>query len=242
VPTNAVFDTAYSIRRLAALRCSLDSHIGLPPGIIWQPTFLNRTLVPGDTLNATLDLQRRADGPLPVRYEMRGEGLAGASFESLKLQVPAFNDQGWSRLEVKSKIPVDAPLGWRIIRAKLTGESGQAFWVRSSLRIAPPVDVTLDIPSVLTRSDREQIIKSDVIIQSNSSGPVKGVLTYAVPEGWTVRRGQDGPFSIALGRGRALQRVEIVIPAKTEGLYTCRIMIPLEPPITVEKTIAIESP
>jgi len=208
--------TGTEMRLLANVSLNFDSHKLLPPGITWRPVIANRTIAVADPLRLSYTLQRQFDGPKPIKYEFRAEGLAAEDMGTIQQPLAAFDDRNQNRFEVMSPIRPEARPGWRIVRAKLYDATGNAFVLRSSVRIAPLLDLSANAPTMVRPGSRW---RGRISLQSNSLNRLEGMVRIDAPTGWTVHGGQDATFRIGGARGRAETRFDIEIPPTAMGEY-----------------------
>lgn len=208
--------TGTEMRSLANVTLNFDSHKLLPAGITWRPVIANRTIAVVDPLRLSYNLQRQFDGPKPIKYEFRAEGLAAEDIGIIQQPLADFDGRNQNRFEIMSPIRRQARPGWRIVRAKLYDATGDAFVLRSSVRIAPLIDITANAPPVVRPGSRW---RGRLTLQSNSLNRMEGIVRIEAPMGWTVHSGQETRFRISGARGRAESRFDIEIPATAVGEY-----------------------
>lgn len=204
------------MRGLANVTLNFDTHKNLPPGIKWKPIFANRTIAVADAFRVTYDLERQFDGPKPIKFEFRAEGLAQGDMATINQPLGPFDNNNRNRFEIQSPIRLEAKPGWRVVRAKLYDATGEAFVMRSSMRVAPLVDITSDASKIMRPGSRW---RGKVTLNSNAISRLEGAIRIEAPNGWTVNSGQESQFRIGGARGRADTRFDIDIPENAYGEY-----------------------
>lgn len=217
--------TAYELRRVAYVICALDSHVRLPDGLTWRPRLGRRLVLPGAEFVADYDLKRSGDAFVPVNWNFRGEGAAQRDFPTGSEAVVPPNRDGGFGVTVSGPVRTEAGLGWRVIRLTLLNQAGQQVILRSSVRVAPDVDVAVTLPREFTRSPRAARVRGTVQVTHNALKRTVGEVQVGVPMGWQVTSGQGRRFQ--MNRPNETQRIgfEFVIPAGAEGDYDVEIAV-----------------
>lgn len=212
-------------RQMANVRLSLDTHVGLPEGLQWSPRFVNRNMVPQDGFAVDYTLTRDPNGARPDRFAFRAEGIGIDDLGKFEYPIEPFDNRNRTMFGVKSPIRPEAKTGWRIVRAEITGPDNLKFMVRSSVRIAPLLDIIASPIPALKKSTRPQRIRGVVDLQSNGTQRVQGVVTYRLPEGFRMLRGDESKFTIYHARAKAGTRYEIEAPAGASGDFVIGVIV-----------------
>lgn len=218
VPGGIGLGEAYMPRPTSKVFLQFDSSENLASGLAWAPAIRHRSVVPQERITMRFGFERMS--PVEIRdISIRGEGAAADSLQSIRRSFPNWSRTGRAGVDFRSEIAPGSTLGWRVIRADLVGPEGDLGTVRTSVRIAPLVDITSSLPLMMEKKDEPQLLKGQIFLESNAVGTMRGTLNMGIPSEWTIVSGQDRSFRIGSPRGRSRNDFEIIIPADTEGTY-----------------------
>lgn len=218
-------------RALASVYLQMDSSRDIPLGVSWRPAILNRVVSRNDRLKMNFGVTRDEGSWVAQRIEIRAEGTAKDHLRILTEPAPAFDKKNRMDLAYESVISAQAPLGWKVVRATFTDPAGQSFVIRSSVRLANLLDIELGFPKETRASNEAQIIRGSVLLRSQFSGRLDGMVTLIAPPEWSVTKGKESRFLIYHTRGTAKIPVEFVIPRGQAGVF----------PMTIRATIGEET-
>lgn len=211
VALGADMGAAYLPRPVAFVRLETEAGQGLPPGFGWRPRIDDRTVAAEDGLRAKLLLSRE-DTTLDfsqVRTSLEGDaGIMAATVGPF----PGWNRKGGAVYDFASPIASGATPGYRVLRVELEREGQAATILRTSVRIAPLVDVDAEMPHSLPYRDDAQVVRGRVVVRSNGTKRIDGTVTVEAPADWSVTKGKESKYVIYHSRGEARVPFEIVVP------------------------------
>lgn len=204
-------------RKTALVEPRWERSVGLPPAMRWAPEYRVRNVVPGESIRIRYTFERPGTASLK-RVAMRTEGLGQAHTIKIEKPFPPFDRKGRAFVDYETLIQSDAPKGYRVMRAEITGDGGEQVLAQSSYSIADLVDFEVNLPEDLTAKEDSQIIRGSVIVQSNTSKRLDGTMTVTVPETWTVSLGKVRRFTIYHSHGAAKLNLQLIAPQNARGL------------------------
>lgn len=209
-------------RQLVRCRLVLNRGSNVPGGLRWNTQVLSRTVMAGRSIRIRLTFNGSNEQGLR-RIEMRTEGPQGRDAVNVGRPFPAFDRRGRAFVDYDTPIAVSATDGWRLLRADISDESGMTAILRTSYRVAPPVEFDLIQPARVRTLDDEQVARFSVYVRSNSTRRIDGVFRVIPPEGWSVESGQGSEFIIAHSRGSVRRVFDVRIPRGTVGVFPFRL-------------------
>jgi hypothetical protein len=211
VAAGADMGAAYLPRPVAFVRLETEAGQSLPAGFSWSPRLDERTVAAEDGLRAKF-LLSRGDGSVEfsqVRTSLEGDaGILAATTGPF----PGWSRRGGAVYEFSSPIAAGATPGYRVLRVELEREGQPATVLRTSVRIAPLVDIDADMPHSLPFRDEAQVVRGRVVVRSNGTKRIDGVVSVEVPTDWSVTKGKESKYVIYHTRGEARVPFEIVVP------------------------------
>lgn len=209
-------------RQLVRCRLVLDRGSNVPGGMRWNTQVLSRTVMAGRNIRIRLTFNGSNELGLR-RVEMRTEGPQGSEAVNVGRPFPAFDRRGRAFVDYDTPISESAADGWRVLRADISDEDGMTAVLRTSYRVAPPVEFDLIQPARVRTQDDEQVARFSVYVRSNSTRRVDGVFRVIPPEGWSVESGQGSEFIIVNSRGSVRRVFDVKIPQGTIGVFPFRL-------------------
>jgi len=207
----------YSPRACSLITLRYERSRGLPAGMSWAPEYKVRTVTPGDTIKIRLTFENNGTGEFR-RVEMRSEGFAKDATKLVAEPFPTFDKKKRSFVDFETGVAGDAKLGFRILRARLTGPNGEDTVIQSSYQIAETLAFDVNMPLDLIQTADSRVIKGSVTLRSNTPNRVNGTLKIKVPETWSVAKGQDRKFVVYHSRGLQKLAFELIAPQREQGL------------------------
>lgn len=217
IPSDSPSTDAYFPRAMTKLNFVMDRSAGLPDGLEWKPEVSHRATVPGDTMRLRQTFKGNNDMKLR-RMEMRTEGDSHDFTTSTGVPFPEFDRKNRAFVDYISRVEKGVRLGWFVQRDTLTTGDGVTSVIQSSWRAAPLLD--FDLPKqIVTAAPDKRVVRFSLLIRSNSTKRLDGVLQIMPPVDFRVMRGSDRPFIIPQARGVSRKTFELEIPARSTGIY-----------------------
>lgn len=218
VPQDINLGEAFMPRPTSRVFLQFDLGQDLVPGLAWSPAIRHRSVVPMERITMRFGFERMS--PLEIRdITIRGEGFASEAFTSLRRSFPNWSRTNRAGVDYRSEIAPGSTLGWRVLRADLIGPDGSVGTVRTSVRIAPLVDIESSLPLILEAKDEPQLLRGQIFLNSQAVGTMRGEIKMGIPSEWTIVSGQERSWRIGTPRGRARNDFEIIVPANAEGTF-----------------------
>lgn len=217
VPSDSPPTEAFLPRAMTKIFNVFDRSAGMPDGLTWKPEIKFRAAVPGDTIRIRQTFTGNND--LKVRrIEMRTEGEA-RDFTGIEgVPFPEFDRKGRAYADYTSKVEKGLRTGWFIQRSTVTTADGISSIMQTSFRSAPLMD--FDMPKeIITAKPEKRVLRFSILLRSNSTNRLDGVLSIVPSNGWRVMRGSDRSFIIPTPRGVSRKTFELEIPAKATGVF-----------------------
>lgn len=231
---------AFVPRKTALVTLRWDRSRGLPSGMEWGPEYRVRSAPPGDRFRIRFTFRNPGDSALR-RAEFRAEGFARESMAVEEQPFPAFDRKGRSFMDYETLIDPEASRGYRVARARLTGEKGEDVLIQTSFRIADLVEFDTVFPKDLRSKPESQLIRASVVLKSQTRNRVDGVFTVSLPDGWSVAEGADRKFLIYHPRGNTRIGLELIAPAGARGLVPIELKATIGDRV-VQQTTAVVLP
>lgn len=200
-------------RALAAMRLTDYRAAALPTGLKTTVDFNDVATVPGEEARVRFNF---SGAPMPKRIALRSEGLGREATTATELPFPPAGKKGVG-VEYKTRIVPGALVGYRIVRATLTGDDGVPAVLQASYRVAPPADVTLK-STRLPASENDRSIRVGFVVQGNSRRRTSGKTTIAVPSPYRITNGSEAQrINLAEPRLPLPKGFDLFVPANSHG-------------------------
>lgn len=222
VAPGADMGAAYLPRPVAFVRLETEAGEGLPPGFGWRPRLANRSVAAEDGLRVGFLLSREDESVQFDQVRSRLEGGDGAMNESTG-PFPGWNRKGGAVYDFSSTIAQGTAPGYRVLRVELARAGAPPTVLRTSVRIAPLVDLEVEMPEALPFKEDAQVVRGRIVVRSNGTKRIDGLVEISVPAEWSVTKGNGSRYVIYHSRGEARVPFEIVVPRGEVG--TGRIVV-----------------
>ncbi|AIE88145.1 hypothetical protein [Fimbriimonas ginsengisoli] len=205
-------------RVLTPVQLSFTRSAALPNGLRWNAEGTGETVMPGDNIRIRLTFNGTDKLGLQ-RLAMRSEGLVRAATSESAVPFPPFDNKGRAFVDYNTLVVKGADLGYRVLRASLTGSDGVTGVMEASYRVAPPLEVRL-VREPIRSKPQAQKVKLTYYIKSFS--PLRrqvGSVTVVPPTDFHLVTGADSNFFIDAAKGSLRRVFELDIPAGAKGVY-----------------------
>lgn len=223
VPTGSDMGAAYLPRPVAFVRLATETGSNLPPGFSWRPSIPNRTIAREDEFKARFVMSRETEDVVFGQVAASLEGEKPDTMSRLEGPFPGWGRNNGAVYDYSSPVRNDAEPGYRVLRVELQRPGGEVAVLRTSVRVAPLVDLEPEIPSALPFKEDAQVVRGKIVVRSNGKNRVDGTLKIECPADWSVTKGKESKYTIYHSRGVAKVPFEIVVPRGELG--TGRIVL-----------------
>lgn len=215
----------YLPRTTTPITLSYVRTAGLPAGLSFAPEGEARSYVAGE--RARVRLTFKGTNALGVQQiVIRTIGLGKDDTNYLAAPFPNFDNRGRTFIDFDTGIRETASLGFRILRASVTGKDGLTGIIDTSYRFSPPLDFAI-VRQEIQSANVDRSIRFGFYLRSNSGKPMRSTVSVSVPEPIKVLNGTSREFEISSARGRARQNLDLFVPANYSGTipirFTCMI-------------------
>lgn len=215
VPTGSTFGEPNALRALAPLKAEDVRATALPSGLKAKVDGNERSAIPGEEAQIHFEFE---GAPLPRRFAVRTEGLGRDATNANEVPLPAKAKESIG-LDYRTGIAQDAPIGYRIARATITGADGVAAIVQASYRFAPLIDLELN-DNRLKVSDKDRSVHLGFVAIGNTNRRVDGNVTITAPQNFRIPNGDDTQrLYLAEPRLPLRKGFDLFIPANATGVF-----------------------
>jgi len=166
----------------------VDARVTGAPGVSPKLTLEDQRVIPGGTLNATLELLSGSDEPIPVKWvAWKGDGAAADILLSERNpNVPAINPRKSLKLRYSCRLPDTAVPGFYQLNASAELTNGRTVQATASFQVVEPFVLTMSAspePAFPSDQAKERVI---VEIQCAVPGYTRGDVELQAPAGWVI--------------------------------------------------------
>jgi hypothetical protein len=195
-----------------------EAKVVAAPGLVPRLTLEDATLVPGQTLYATLDLSNQLDQPRGVRsVTWTGVGPAESYVKLLReVNVPAVKGLKTLRLRYSSPLPENAVPGFYQFSVTATLDDGSTVSSTASFSVEEAFTITLesDPPQIMLLGPTP--VKLKVMLTSAAPGFNRAEVELKAPASWEIKGKPVRSVNIHRENGVAKVHYLATIPSATQ--------------------------
>ncbi len=217
VPSGQDFEP-FLPRTMTQSELVLDRGSNVPGGLKWNPNYLSRNVVAGQVMKVRFHFNGDPAMNL-IRFEVDALHHVTDAAAKLSYPFPQFDKKGHTAIDFTTPIPVDATSGYRTLRGEVTDSAGKTTFLRSSYRVAPLVELALNLPRNLKSSPKERNFKFSYFVHSNTLKRINCEVKVQVAPQWKILSGEVFPIVIYNSYSGQKRTFEVTIPAEAKGSF-----------------------
>ncbi|MGC8666635.1 MAG: NEW3 domain-containing protein [Chthonomonadales bacterium] len=196
----------------------VDARVTGAPGVSPRLTLEDQRVIPGGTLNATLELIPGSDEPIPIRWvAWSGDGAAADILLSERNpNVPPVNPRKSLKLRYSCRLPDTAVPGFYQLSASAELANGRSVHATASFQVVEPFVLTMSAspePAFPSDQNKERVT---VEIQCAVPGYTRGDVELQVPAGWVIEGRHKKGFESQHQDSVIRPQFFVVIPSATQ--------------------------